>query len=121
MAPDTLVDEVRGAQRRKTGIGEVRARRAILTQAPLQRRAIEEMAVGERAWYLPTIGGVPPSIAAILADSKIRKTAHDAKTARRALRPLRSILPASSCCSWRCSGSSGGSEPMSMMHGSRSR
>src|SRR2546428_10739971 len=44
------------------------------------------IAIGERAWYLPTTRGVPAPIAAVLADPKIRKIAHDAKTARRALR-----------------------------------
>ncbi len=44
------------------------------------------IAIGEKAWYLPTTTGLPASIAAVLADPKIRKTAHDAKTARRALR-----------------------------------
>jgi len=44
------------------------------------------LAVGDRAWYLPTSDGVPPSLAALLADTAIAKTVHDAKTARRALR-----------------------------------
>jgi len=44
------------------------------------------LAVGERAWYLPSRDGVPPSLAAVLADPAIGKTVHDAKTARRALR-----------------------------------
>ncbi|HYK98196.1 MAG TPA: 5'-3' exonuclease H3TH domain-containing protein, partial [Candidatus Acidoferrales bacterium] len=44
------------------------------------------LAVGERAWYLPTGGGVPAPIAELLADERVRKTLHDAKTARRALR-----------------------------------
>src|SRR5207245_229452 len=44
------------------------------------------LAAGERAWYLPTPDGVPGSIAAVLLDDRIAKTAHDAKTARRALR-----------------------------------
>lgn len=44
------------------------------------------LAVGERAWYLPTVSGVPEGLAAVLIDPRIRKTVHDAKTARRALR-----------------------------------
>jgi DNA polymerase-1 len=44
------------------------------------------IAIGTEAWYLPTASGVPASIAAVLADPKIKKTAHDAKTARLALR-----------------------------------
>ena len=44
------------------------------------------LAVGERAWYLPAGAGLPASITALLADSKIKKTAHDVKTARLALR-----------------------------------
>jgi DNA polymerase I len=44
------------------------------------------LAIGEKAWYLPTTAGIAPSIAAVLADPTIRKTTHDAKTARRALR-----------------------------------
>src|SRR5437867_10582820 len=44
------------------------------------------LAAGERAWYLPTPDGVPAPIAEVLRDEKIAKTAHDAKTARRALR-----------------------------------
>jgi len=44
------------------------------------------IAVGEKAWYLPAGSGLPASIASVLADAKIKKTAHDAKTARRALR-----------------------------------
>jgi DNA polymerase-1 len=44
------------------------------------------LAIGERAWYLPTGSGVPTAIADVLADPKVRKTAHDAKTARLALR-----------------------------------
>jgi DNA polymerase-1 len=44
------------------------------------------IAIGEDAWYLPTASGVPASIAAVLADPKVKKTAHDAKTARLALR-----------------------------------
>ena len=44
------------------------------------------LAIGERAWYLPTGSGVPEALAQVLADPTIRKTAHDAKTARRALR-----------------------------------
>src|SRR2546428_2815338 len=44
------------------------------------------LAVGERAWYVPTPDGVPGPIAAVLQEPKITKTAHDAKTARRALR-----------------------------------
>ena len=44
------------------------------------------IAIGERAWYLPTTAGVPASIAAVLSDPKLPKIAHDAKTARRALR-----------------------------------
>ena len=42
--------------------------------------------VGERAWYLPTSGGVPTAIAELLADESVPKIVHDAKTARRALR-----------------------------------
>jgi DNA polymerase-1 len=44
------------------------------------------LAAGDRAWYLPTPEGLPSEIATILADPSIEKTAHDAKTARRALR-----------------------------------
>src|SRR6267378_1342485 len=44
------------------------------------------LAAGERAWYLPTPDGVPAPIAALLMDENVVKTAHDAKTARRALR-----------------------------------
>jgi DNA polymerase-1 len=44
------------------------------------------LAAGERAWYVPTPDGVPGPIAALLLDEKVAKTAHDAKTARRALR-----------------------------------
>ena len=44
------------------------------------------LAAGERAWYLATPDGVPGPIAALLRDEAIAKTAHDAKTARRALR-----------------------------------
>ncbi len=44
------------------------------------------LAIGERAWYLPTGSGIPEALAHVLADPTIRKTAHDAKTARLALR-----------------------------------
>ncbi len=44
------------------------------------------LTVGDRAWYLPASAGVPESVASVLTDPKIRKTVHDAKTARRALR-----------------------------------
>ncbi len=44
------------------------------------------LAVGERAWYLPRSLGLPPAITELLADPAIKKTAHDAKTARLALR-----------------------------------
>jgi DNA polymerase I len=44
------------------------------------------LVAGDRAWYLPTPDGVPAPIAAVLLDDTIVKTAHDAKTARRALR-----------------------------------
>ena len=44
------------------------------------------LAAGERAWYVPTPDGVPGPIAAVLLDERIGKTAHDAKTARRAIR-----------------------------------
>jgi DNA polymerase-1 len=44
------------------------------------------IAIGEKAWYVSTITGLPPAIAAVLADPTVRKIAHDAKTARRALR-----------------------------------
>jgi DNA polymerase-1 len=44
------------------------------------------LAVGERAWYLPITAGVPTSLGAVLADPAVKKTVHDAKTARRALR-----------------------------------
>ncbi|HEV8534411.1 MAG TPA: DNA polymerase I [Candidatus Limnocylindria bacterium] len=44
------------------------------------------LAAGERAWYVPTPDGVPGAIAAVLRDENIPKTAHDGKTARRALR-----------------------------------
>ena len=44
------------------------------------------LVAGDRAWYLPTPDGVPAPIAALLLDDAIVKTAHDAKTARRALR-----------------------------------
>jgi DNA polymerase I len=44
------------------------------------------LAAGERAWYIPTPQAVPAPIAAVLRDEEIAKIAHDAKTARRALR-----------------------------------
>ena len=44
------------------------------------------LAAGERAWYVPTPDGVPGPVAAVLRDEGVPKTAHDAKTARRALR-----------------------------------
>src|SRR6185295_2282546 len=44
------------------------------------------LAAGDDAWYVPTIAGVPAPIATVLADEAIPKVAHDAKTARRALR-----------------------------------
>jgi len=44
------------------------------------------LAVGDRAWYLPASNGLPAPIAEVLADERVRKTAHDAKTARLALR-----------------------------------
>ena len=44
------------------------------------------LAAGDDAWYVSTISGVPAPIAAVLADETIPKIAHDAKTARRALR-----------------------------------
>jgi DNA polymerase-1 len=46
------------------------------------------LAVGERAWYLPVakVDGLPAAIAQVMADPSLRKTAHDAKTARLALR-----------------------------------
>src|SRR5207249_3434070 len=44
------------------------------------------LAAGDDAWYVSTISGVPVPIAAVLADETIPKIAHDAKTARRALR-----------------------------------
>ncbi len=44
------------------------------------------LAVGDHAWYLPASGGLPDAIAELLADVAVRKTVHDAKTARRALR-----------------------------------
>ena len=44
------------------------------------------IAIGDEAWYLPTSGGIPRAIAAVLADPDVAKTAHDAKTARRAIR-----------------------------------
>src|SRR4029079_15773091 len=44
------------------------------------------LAAGDDAWYVPTISGVPAPIAAVLADEAVPKAAHDAKTARRALR-----------------------------------
>jgi DNA polymerase-1 len=44
------------------------------------------LAAGERAWYVPTPDGVPGPIAALLLEENVVKTAHDAKTARRALR-----------------------------------
>jgi DNA polymerase-1 len=47
---------------------------------------------GERAWYLPTPDGVPASLAKLLEDETVPKTAHDAKTARRALRRAGSDL-----------------------------
>ncbi|MFN2520102.1 MAG: DNA polymerase I [Candidatus Limnocylindria bacterium] len=43
-------------------------------------------AAPDAAWYLPIVDGVPPALAALLADDSIPKSAHDAKTARRALR-----------------------------------
>ncbi len=42
--------------------------------------------VGDDAWYLPATSGVPRVLAEVLADADVAKTAHDAKTARRALR-----------------------------------
>src|SRR4029077_13087396 len=44
------------------------------------------LAAGERAWYVPTPEGVPAAIANLLEDAAVQKIAHDAKTARRALR-----------------------------------
>ena len=44
------------------------------------------LAAGERAWYVPTPEGVPAAIARLLEDDAVQKIAHDAKTARRALR-----------------------------------
>jgi len=44
------------------------------------------LAVDDAAWYLPTASSIPAPIAAVLADALVPKTAHDAKTARRALR-----------------------------------
>src|SRR5712691_6596682 len=44
------------------------------------------VAAGERAWYMPTPDGVPAPITELLLDDAVLKTAHDAKTARRALR-----------------------------------
>jgi DNA polymerase-1 len=44
------------------------------------------LATADRAWYVPTPEDVPASIAEVLRDDAIAKTAHDAKTARRALR-----------------------------------
>jgi DNA polymerase I len=44
------------------------------------------IAVGDRAWYVSTPEDVPGPIAAVLRDHEIKKTVHDAKTARRALR-----------------------------------
>ena len=44
------------------------------------------LAAGERAWYAPTPDGVPAPLAKLLLDESVAKTAHDAKTARRALR-----------------------------------
>ena len=44
------------------------------------------LAAGDRAWYVPTPDGVPGPVAAVLRDESVPKTAHDAKTARRALR-----------------------------------
>jgi DNA polymerase-1 len=50
------------------------------------------LAIGERAWYVPTGTGVPDAIARVLADPAVRKVAHDAKTARLALRRAGSEL-----------------------------
>src|SRR5204862_8079327 len=44
------------------------------------------LAAGDDAWYVSTISGAPAPSAAVLADETIPKIAHDAKTARRALR-----------------------------------
>src|SRR5207237_9994003 len=44
------------------------------------------LAAGERAWYVPTPEGVPPPMPELLLDETVGKPAHDAKTARRALR-----------------------------------
>ncbi len=46
------------------------------------------IAVGDRAWYLPVgrASGVAAPIAELLTDERVRKTAHDVKTARLALR-----------------------------------
>ncbi|HKY49954.1 MAG TPA: 5'-3' exonuclease H3TH domain-containing protein, partial [Candidatus Limnocylindria bacterium] len=44
------------------------------------------LAVADDAWYVPTPNGIPAPIAALLADADVAKVAHDAKTARRALR-----------------------------------
>ena len=44
------------------------------------------LAAGEGVWYLPVSADVPAALAEVLADERIAKTLHDAKTARRALR-----------------------------------
>ncbi|HET7699519.1 MAG TPA: DNA polymerase I [Candidatus Limnocylindria bacterium] len=44
------------------------------------------LAAGDGVWYLPVTADVPAPLAEILADERIAKTLHDAKTARRALR-----------------------------------
>ncbi|HEU5287522.1 MAG TPA: DNA polymerase I, partial [Candidatus Limnocylindria bacterium] len=44
------------------------------------------LAVADRAWYLPASSGIPQALVDVLADERVPKTVHDAKTARRALR-----------------------------------
>lgn len=50
------------------------------------------LAGGERCWYLPVADGVPSEVNALLRDVDVRVIAHDAKTARRALRRAGSDL-----------------------------
>lgn len=44
------------------------------------------LAAGDGAYYLPVGRSLPPALADLLGDPAVRKSAHDAKTARRALR-----------------------------------
>ncbi|HEX9268877.1 MAG TPA: DNA polymerase I, partial [Candidatus Limnocylindria bacterium] len=44
------------------------------------------LAFDEAAWYLPVSGALPPPVVELLADGRVAKVVHDAKTVRRALR-----------------------------------